>query len=156
MILRLSVATTLLAIAPSALSDPRFSYAGIDVETTIQAARERFPNSDVEGNYIRVSIADSQRLIRYVSIEKDRIRLGLGTRTVGDTIKPGCFDVYDRLSETYGKADTIRKNVRDGPAILRVYLWTHGDERMELQCEDLGRQLNADRIELYRSSTGAT
>jgi hypothetical protein len=148
------IAATSLTLA--AVSDPRLSYDGFDVDSTVETAKQRYPNSNFTGVSFVVPSSDSRGLVRYVAFQEGRVLLGLGANTVDDAIKPRCFTVYKRLAETFGKPTLVQPNVRRGPVEMRIYLWTRGDENLELQCEDVGRQLNADRIELYRATSGAT
>jgi hypothetical protein len=148
---------TLLAATPlSAVTNPRLSYDGFDVDSTAETAKQRYPNSNFTGISFVVTSSDSRGLVRYVAFQEGRVLLGLGSNAVDDAIKPLCFTVYKRLAKTFGKPNLVQSNLLRGPIKMRIYLWTHGDENLELQCEDIGRQVNADRIEFYRSTLGAT
>jgi hypothetical protein len=148
--------TLLAATSLAAVSDPRLSYDGFDVDSTVETAKQRYPNSNFTGISFVVPSLDSRGLVRYVAFQQGRVLLGLGSNAVDDAIKPLCFTVYKHLAKTFGKPNLVQSNVLRGPVKLRIYLWTRDDENLELQCEDVGRQLNADRIELYRVTSGAT
>ena len=145
-----------VAVSLAAAADPRLSYDGFDLDSTVETAKQRYPNSNFNGTSFEVASSDSRGLVRYVAFQDGRILIGLGSNAVDDAIKPRCFDVYKHLAKSFGKPDLVKSNVFHGPVKMRIYLWTRGDENLELQCEDIGRQLNGNRIELYRSPAGAT
>jgi hypothetical protein len=114
---------TLLAATPlSAVTNPRLSYDGFDVDSTAETAKQRYPNSNFTGISFVVTSSDSRGLVRYVAFQEGRVLLGLGSNAVDDAIKPLCFTVYKRLAKTFGKPNLVQSNLLRGPIKMRIYL----------------------------------
>jgi hypothetical protein len=125
---------------PAAAAEP-MSYAGIGRATTLAAAKARFPNSRVLGDYIYVAEQDRRDQVsgvqlagsgkpRRVRLSFERPRDGAGR---GQPQFPKCKVIESDLRARYGAPDEVKKLVEE--AQLRAdRVWKGARETLTLVC----------------------
>jgi hypothetical protein len=132
-----------LAIAGAAPAFPaeRFTYAGIELGTTLAAAKARFPNSKVVGDYVYVADRDRRDQVsgiqlagtrnpRMVRLSFERPRDAAGR---GQPVYPKCKVIESDLRARYGAPDEVRK-LAEGAQPRADRIWKGAGETLTLIC----------------------
>ncbi len=132
------LAAMALLAAPVAAAEP-MSYAGVGLATTLAAAKARFPNSRVAGDYIHVSDRDRRDQVSAIRLagsarppvvrfEFERPRDGRGQPAF-----PKCKLVEADLRARYGAPDEVRKFAEAAPP-RADRIWNGKGETLTLVC----------------------
>lgn len=138
---RVNLLLTVLAASASAEVAEPMSYAGIGLGTTLAAARARFPNSKVVGDYIYVADRDRRDQVsgiqlagngkpRTVRLNFERPRDAAGR---GQPQFPKCKAIEAELRGRYGAPDEVRKFAAEAPPRANR-VWKGARETLTLVC----------------------
>ena len=153
---RYTAVPILFHVALMAAADPLLSYAGFNVDSTIDSVKDAYPHSNVSDTWIEVADADSHDFIRSISISSELVALGFVHRgALGQDEMPLCLKVFDRIYAVHGGPDIVQKHSVEAVKVHRR-VWKRGNEYLGLRCYERDGERYAERVELYRFGDGAT
>jgi len=126
------------------LSTERLAFAGLSPRTTIEAARQRYPHSSINGGHVYVSEADSHDHIYGIDLPRpgqpsSHIRVFFERRGRERNEYPRCEQVAGIISKQYGRPAAVQE-FREERSWNRRLLWRRGEEELSLICFRLVRQ----------------
>lgn len=128
-------------LATTAAAAEPMSYAGIGIGTTLSAAKGRFPNSRVVGDYIYVADQDRRDQVSGIQLAGTRkppmVRLSFerprDSASRGQPQFPKCKVIESDLRARYGAPDAVRK-VADATPPRADRVWKGARETLTLVC----------------------
>ena len=117
------------------------SYAGIGLGTTLSAAKARFPNSKVVGDYIYVADRDRRDQVSGIqlagTVKPPMVRLSFerprDAAGRGQPQFPKCKVIEAELRGRYGAPDEVRKSAAAAPP-RADRIWQGARETLTLVC----------------------
>jgi hypothetical protein len=130
----------MLFAAPAAAADP-MTYAGIGLGTTLAAAKARFPNSNVVGDYVYVADRDRRDQVSGIQLagarKPPRVTLSFerprDAASRGQPQFPKCKVIESDLRGRYGAPDEVKKSAAAAPP-RADRIWKGARETLTLVC----------------------
>jgi hypothetical protein len=128
-----------------------FEFAGIGLDSDLDAVARRYPGSQRVGDYLHVASREVRDHITGIGISgagpTRRVRLGFEKTTdEGPPLYPVCADVERRLTRDYGPPGAIREF--DEEAMRRMdRVWSNEFEELVLMCfKDASGRVRAEGV----------
>ena len=136
---------TVLAAQPES-----FTFAGLNLKTTMADLKKRYPNSVAVDTLIYLSDEESHDHISTIGVSSNgparTLTITFERRREGRATYPSCGQSLSRLKERYGTPANVL-DAQEERALKRRYQWTTATEALTLDCFRMPRQpLYAERL----------
>jgi len=132
-----------------------FTFAGLNLKTTMADLKKRYPSSMALDTLVYLSDKESHDHISTIGLSSNgaarTLTITFEQQRQGSATYPSCEQSLSRLKERYGNPTNVA-NTQEERARNRRFEWTTATESLTLNCFQMPRQpLNAERLTITSS-----